>query len=610
MTTVTPEPDRSLALLDAVQTPLLLINADGTHALWANHITCALTGYPPAYWAGLPLEQCFGESAVGIRPDRAWTARLCIAGDDKAYIPVQVRPEVTEYLGGPAVLLTLLRMDLPRRADAESEGLRAILDRIPAVLWATDADDTFIASAGRGLQALGLEPGQVVGLNVRDVYHNQPEVLRLFEPAARQRARHQRLDHWGRHYEAWMFPHWVEGKYAGMAGISIDLNALPDLVDTLDQTQDIYRKLLDDIVEAVYIVSSASDFPIQSVNTAAQASLGIAPGEIAGMGLLTFIHPHDLDEVREVLSTLGSADQLVILTYRRRKASGEYITVEASAKRIADNTIQVIERDISERTRMQQAQLEREVLRLQYQKERELNMLRISLMHTISHELRTPLAVILTSTELLERYFDRLTADKRENYLRRIKAQVEYLKEMLQDISFVVSGNAYGGITHDEEEHEAVDIREMCLEIISKVGRTIGVENSFELIADDREYALNANAHYVSRVIFNLLSSAVKYSDPKTTIYVHLRQDGDAYQLQVIDGGKGRDPEETRQLLAYGQQMIGGEYAGSFGLGLTIVRQYVNLLNGRLSVESTQPDQADTLGSVFSVYLPIIPDAP
>lgn len=240
--------------------------------------------------------------------------------------------------------------------------------------------------------------------------------------------------------------------------------------------------------------------------------------------------------------------------------------------------------------------VERESLRAALEKEQDINQMRYNLITTVSHELRTPLAVILAASELLERYHDQLPPHKRAQYLVRIKSQIEYLREMLKDITFVTRG----AIDDSDEPPADIDLLAICQTLVDRTRDSIGMDHEFIVTHDLPAYPMYMQAHYINRIVFNLLWNALKSSPPASRISLRLRSTEQDYVIDIADQGPGITPDEIDQIFKPWRTVTG--YSGSslgMGLGLSVVQEYVKKIGGSISVRSELGG-----GSVFTVVIP------
>jgi two-component system cell cycle sensor histidine kinase/response regulator CckA len=116
--------------------------------------------------------------------------------------------------------------------------LQSVVMRAPIIVFALDREGVFTLSEGHGLAAFGLEPGQVVGLSVFDVYRDAPEVIRLVRRALAGEEFHETVDLRDRVLEAWYSPQQDrEGLVTGVLGVAIDITERRQLEAQLRQAQ-------------------------------------------------------------------------------------------------------------------------------------------------------------------------------------------------------------------------------------------------------------------------------------------------------------------------------------------------------------------------------------
>lgn len=232
-------------------------------------------------------------------------------------------------------------------------------------------------------------------------------------------------------------------------------------------------------------------------------------------------------------------------------------------------------------------------LQVSLAKERELNELKSRFVSMASHEFRTPLSTILSSVSLIEKYVEMDQPSKGIRHVEKVKLAVGTLTGILNDF-LSLSKIEEGKI---QTEFSLVEIDKLLesvqneLESILK-GRQVNVKGSTDvkLVTDGR---------ILKNILFNLLSNAVKYSDPNSEIDCLVKQTEDAVHITVKDQGMGI-PEADQQYIF--TRFFRAENAINIqgtGLGLNIVKRYVDLLGGEISFESTEG-----IGTTFLMRLP------
>jgi two-component system sensor histidine kinase KdpD len=244
------------------------------------------------------------------------------------------------------------------------------------------------------------------------------------------------------------------------------------------------------------------------------------------------------------------------------------------------------------------AALERDRLQAEVVETRALRRsdeLKTALLQTVSHDLRTPLTAILTAgSAVAEAEISR--SDRQELGLAIVEEaeRLTGLVEKLLDLSRLQAGAAAPRLqwcSMDEMLREAADA-------LDPGGKR------FVVSTDPNLPLIRADAVQLERAFANLLENAARYSGDER-VSVRARVVGERLTVRVVDRGPGIAPEElTRVFDAFYRSPGQRGHTGS-GLGLTIVKGFVEANGGRVWAESL-PGQ----GSSFVVALPIEPDAP
>jgi signal transduction histidine kinase/ligand-binding sensor domain-containing protein len=221
-----------------------------------------------------------------------------------------------------------------------------------------------------------------------------------------------------------------------------------------------------------------------------------------------------------------------------------------------------------------------------------------------SHELRTPLnAIIGFSGILIENTGHRLEP-RHVRFLQNILSSGEYLLGHINnilDLSKIEAGRS-------DLQPEVVVLQDLVNEVSAVMK---GVATLREIVIDidipDDLPTMEADPTHVKQILYNLVSNAVKFSPDKSTVTVsarHLRPaDGSlgAIEIEVVDQGVGIDPKDHELIFQEFRQAHGvkGERPQGTGLGLALVKRFVEMHSGTIHVESELG-----LGSRFSVVLP------
>ncbi len=220
------------------------------------------------------------------------------------------------------------------------------------------------------------------------------------------------------------------------------------------------------------------------------------------------------------------------------------------------------------------------------------------MMTRISHEFRTPLTIVMTSCDLLERYFDRLDADKRHHHLHKIRMQVHRIAGMLDDILAMMRGM----VRHSYPQSKEFALDELCQDIQHRVTMTSGIHHHCYFNITGTPRLITADENLLHTVMMALLSNALKYSPEQSVILfnLHFEALGQGITLRVQNTGIGISETEMPHIFETFYRGENTSATSGLGLGLSITKQIVTLYNGTIKVDS-QPNGMTT----FTIWLPL-----
>lgn len=320
--------------------------------------------------------------------------------------------------------------------------------------------------------------------------------------------------------------------------------------------------------------------------------VGFTVEECLGSDPMALIHKEDLKRVNQVFEdTIIKKRQDVQTSYRIRKRDGDYVPVGVSLTSVLDDKGEVqyvlsSTRDITEIMKV-------------IEKERYLNKLKSSFISMASHEFRTPLTTIQSSNELIQMYLENKidpTNGKLTKHVSRIRVELERLNSLLKDV-FTLGRLDVGRARVNKELTSLTAIaKQVILEVsVSFKNRSVAVN----AVGEERQ--VNLDSQLISHAMSNLVLNALKYSedcpDPEMTI----TYGEDSIDIEVKDFGIGiPDKDKDGLFESFSRASNVGDIEGT-GLGLVIVRQFVEMHNGTTTFESELKK-----GSTFKIHLPNI----
>ena len=222
----------------------------------------------------------------------------------------------------------------------------------------------------------------------------------------------------------------------------------------------------------------------------------------------------------------------------------------------------------------------------------------------LAHELRNPLAPLVTAAELLRlRSPDHPILQRQGEVIGRQVRLMKRLLDDLLDVSRITRGKVKLSPARLDLNAVLRDAVEMSRPLIEERG------HSLELIPSPEPLLADADHARLSQVFTNLLNNAARYTPPGGKIRLSASRDGDRARIEVHDNGIGMTPqvlEHAFELFSQGERPL-SRAEGGLGIGLTLVRQLVELHGGTVDAESPGLSQ----GSTFRVLLPLSgPEAP
>lgn len=382
-----------------------------------------------------------------------------------------------------------------------------------------------------------------------------------------------------------------------------DLTEREEVTTALEVSENRFRKMLENISDTVTLIDSGGQVIRTTGNV--KSILGYPTEFWTVRNAFDIAHPDDLDLIRQMFVRLletpgGEASG----EFRVRNAEGNYEDIEANAINLLDDeevgTIVVTTRNISARK-----VAERELAEARDQALRALEV-RNEFVASVSHELRTPIHGILGLAELLATSSD--TDEEVVQLALSIRRATESLRLVLDDILDFTKIEA-GRLELNEH---LVALRELIDDIDVLFGPQAAAKGvSLHVTADDSlPAAIVSDGLRLRQVLNNLVSNAVKFTSEGRVDVVFGRAGdtkGDILRVEVTDTGIGMVPEVLKRVFepfSQGHAATAREYGGT-GLGLTIARRLVDLMDGMLSVESTPGE-----GTSFVIELPLRTRAP
>jgi signal transduction histidine kinase len=217
---------------------------------------------------------------------------------------------------------------------------------------------------------------------------------------------------------------------------------------------------------------------------------------------------------------------------------------------------------------------------------------------TVAHDLRTPLQSVLGFAEFL---LDEDLDDRQRELALRIAGAASQMAGLADQLLESVASSA------PDLRVDPVDVRVLVEEVVSR-HRLLGPDRGIEVRADlpdagARHAIVLGDEARLQRVLDNLVGNAVKFSPDGGAVTIGLSVSGGEVAIRVTDEGPGIEPAELTAVFEPVHRAPGAATVPGVGLGLTIVRQFVEQHGGAVDVRSS-PGR----GATFTVRLPALAD--
>jgi PAS domain S-box-containing protein len=381
-----------------------------------------------------------------------------------------------------------------------------------------------------------------------------------------------------------------------------DITSRKQTEDALSQEKELLSTLINN--NPIGIISTDESGKILLVNPAFEKICGYCEAE-----LVSQLPPYpywDIAELDQIYQEFGLAmsgkKEQIELWFTRK--NGERFLARLKPITIFDARGNMLRHlaTMEDITKYKQAEAE---LYKALEREIELNELKTRFIAMVSHEYRTPLTTILSSAELLERYVDQYTTEKRLQHYRRIQSAVDALTQLVSDVLTISKIDA----RKQEFNASPLDLEKFCRERLEDLQQTMESQHTLVFTTEDGS---NSNAQSTAMptaymdekllryIIINLLSNAIKYSPQGSTVKFHLACHQSSAILRLQDEGIGIPLNDQQHVFESFYRGSNTRNISGTGLGLAIVKKAVDLHGGQITLESQEG-----VGTTFTVTLPL-----
>lgn len=255
----------------------------------------------------------------------------------------------------------------------------------------------------------------------------------------------------------------------------------------------------------------------------------------------------------------------------------------------------VEERTVILKEALQKLESSQQELSEALEKEKQLSEIKGRFVSMASHEFRTPLSTVLSSASLLSKYTTTDDQEKRNRHVEKIKNSVNHLNDILED--FLSLGKLNEGKV--EISVSEFDLHSFLDDTLDEMKGLLKKGQHFVFNHDGTNHAWS-DKKLLKNIIINLISNASKFSKEDEPIEIESRITNEAMQLEIKDHGIGISEEDLEHLYSSFYRGKNAVNIQGTGLGLHIVKRYVDLLNGTIELDSKLGE-----GSKFCITIPL-----
>lgn len=252
-------------------------------------------------------------------------------------------------------------------------------------------------------------------------------------------------------------------------------------------------------------------------------------------------------------------------------------------------------RDFTEHKKSEDVRVENEHLRGALDQEKEHLAIKDRFMTTIAHELRTPLTGISLAGSKLKRYWRQMDEATRVSNIDRIIEKVQHLDQLLGEISMSMQASR-GFLTY---QPDFVNLVTTCETVIDKLDGSLSESHKLEFTHSEGLDCILLDQQLIDHSLVNLLTNAIKYMPDGGNITLDVKKVDENVLIQITDEGLGISKEDQKNLYVPFFRGSNVGVIGGTGVGLSIVKDIVNLHGGNISCDSVVNQ-----GTTFKIELP------
>lgn len=448
----------------------------------------------------------------------------------------------------------------------------------------TDPEGYVLEFNQRFLELWAMTPGDLAGENKKTGMEQAREMVQ--DPKSLDECTHESLSfpdklifqelhlHDGRFIERFSKPLYLEGNHIGRLWFYRDLTQRIRDEKALKASETKYKAVVNAAPDLMFRMDVMGQ--ILYLNLPDTRSYAALEGKT--YETITDLFPLEFAEKLLALTPKVLANKRMQAIEEQLDFSGELRDLEIRIVSSGSDEVMAIVRDLSDRKKM-----ERNLIRKNFELD--------SFIYRSSHDLKSPINSMMGLLEIMSM----------EDMPPEIRRYVDLMSQNVTRLdSFIQNLTDFSRINHFGTQFEKIEFKEMIKEVWEGLGFLGSIELVNKQVKQTGDYAWYGDNFHIKVILSNLISNAVKYQDhlkKEAVVSVKAHIESDAITLTVTDNGIGI-PEEFRERM-YDLFFRASSQSFGTGLGLYIVRNAVEKLNGQISLESEEGK-----GSSFRVILP------
>ncbi|MDQ1276469.1 MAG: hypothetical protein QG610_2047 [Euryarchaeota archaeon] len=356
------------------------------------------------------------------------------------------------------------------------------------------------------------------------------------------------------------------------------------------ESQERLKKIIDNALCGILLVD-ASRHEIVEVNPAAEEAIGLSRDELIGNVCHKFICPAEKGKcpITDLKQSIDTSERVLL------NGKGERLPVLKSVVPVKIGEIEYLIESFIDLSESKKAEVELLQAKLAAES---ANRAKSEFLTNMSHELRTPLTAIIGFSDVMLGGISGEFSEQNKKFLNNIANSGKHLLTLINNILDLSKIEA-GKMELELEMFSVSEVFNDTKDVTSALALKKDISMEYNV---DPEILVYADRVRFKQVIYNLVSNSIKFTPNRGSVIVSAVKAGYSVRVSVLDNGIGISEENQKLLFQPFKQVdanINRQYEGT-GLGLALVKKFVNLHGGKVWVESEAGK-----GSIFSFELPL-----